>query len=689
MFPQPRRDQRPRASTTCILAFLMSVACLWSTASHAGIGFSTGSACITFGHEPDGAELRIAEVLERRLERRSKAQVRVEAGAAPGPGLQIILGKTDQGGAMDRLCEVHGIELPTYRTVAPESYAAKFVTLDGGPAVVAVGADTRGLLYAVGEILRQVRFSPDDISIGPIDVSTAPAYRFRGSSASQGGTMLEVTGARAWSAEQWQEYALDLALSGANCFYASGASFDFVKGFDLMAITHCRPNELPGLPKEWQGTEYGHWACPSIPEAREALMKRWAGVFAERQDFDILRMYAGDPGGCRCERCAPWGKTFVRLCEEVAALWLQSHPGSIVMIANQDLDNAGDQAIFDYLNAEPRTWLYAIAYGPGSNATSRYFRREQREDLFVYPGAGPLNRYLAEILNQIPKDQRIVHYSDITHWISAQYMVEDPEPYLVALYGRRTFHARPKAFYRIFQAIMPFSEGDIIYSEGYHDEFHQYLWNRLLWDPNRTPDDVTMEYCRLHFGDEAAPLMKEALFQLEENLEAPIADNDGIDRYYGLVRDAGAKMPAHLMARNHRWRLHMQKAALDMHLRLKVREVRRRTEEVKRVAAEALQTRESDSALQEAEALLAAPLENDEMKALREEAGRLGEESNALFGVRNVGYFVLDRAFRDIHRLSRMVKAALAASALDERRELLQEIVEYERPARMSPIMAR
>lgn len=55
---------------------------------------------------------------------------------------------------------------------------------------------------------------------------------------------------------------------------------------------------------------------------------------------------------------------------------------------------------------------------------------------------------------------------------------------------------------------MPFSEGDIIYSEGYHDEFHQYLWNRLLWDPNRSLDEVTLKYCRYYFGEDTAAKSK-------------------------------------------------------------------------------------------------------------------------------------------------------------------------------------
>jgi len=636
---------------------------------------------IALPDDADDLEMRVAEVLRDRITRRSDVSVQITRGEAQEADLRIYLGRTGRGGKLDNLCAANGVVLPGRQRPAPEGYAAKTVQVAGVPSMLAVGVDNRGVLYAAGEILRQLTYHPTSVSLGDVDVSTAPAYRYRGFSANQGGTMMQVTGARAWSQGEWQEYVLDLALGGANTFYAGGAALDFVKSFDLMAETGARPNQLRSkFPKEWQATERGPWVCPSIPEAHDALMKQWEEDFKSRPDYDVLRMFAGDPGGCRCDRCMPWGKTFVLLCEQMANIWLKYHPDSVVMIANQDLSNAGDQAIFDYLNEKPRTWLYAIAYGPGSNAMSSYFRDELREDLFEYPGSGPVNRYLAETLNQLPKYQRIVHYSDITHWISAQYQVENPEPHLVSVYGRRTFHTRPKAFYRIFQAIMPFSEGDIIYSEGYHDEFHQYMWNRLLWNPNRTLDDVMMEYCRYHFGSDAAEQMKEALLQLEENLEAPLATNPGIDRYYLLVKEAGWKIPPHLMKDNHRWRLHMQKAALDKYFQLKLRAELAREQRVSAAIESGLQSNDLDTAIAKATGVLAQPVETPEMLALREEAGRLGEESAAIFGVRNVGYFSLDKDLTGLSWLSKQIDAAAAAKSAKEKRAILTMVARYEDP---------
>jgi len=644
--------------------------------------------------QADDTDLRIADVLKARVERRCGAAVTIARSSADSADLTIYLGTSGGKGALDTLCESQRVKPPGRKTPVPEGFAIRTMRLEGRPSVVMVGKDHRGTLYAVGELLRRMRYEPDGITLPGLDISTAPAYRFRGFSANQGGTMMKATGARPWTQAEWEDYALDLALSGANCFYAGGAAVDFVKSFDMMVETGCRPNELPNPPAAWHATEFGDWVCPSNPEAHAALLKHWEEDFAKRQNGDVLRFFAGDPGGCRCKKCSPWGKTFIHLCEEIAAIWLKSHPGAIVLVANQDLDNAGDQAIFDYLNEAPRPWLYGLAYGPGSNAMSEYFRSELRDDLFTYPGDGPINRYLAETLHQLPAQQHIVHYSDITHWISAQYQVEHPDPYVKAFDGRRTFHARPKAFYKIFQAIMPFSEGDIIYSEGYHDEFHQYLWNRLLWDPNRSLDEVTLEYCRYYFGEDAAEPMKDALYQLEENLEAPFASNPGINRYYDLVAEAGCRMPPHRMegalrGRDHRWRLHMQKAASDKYLQCKVRRGLDQQSRIREVAKAAANSKKPNQVLSDIRAVLAEPKETEEMKRLRDEAGRLGTESNTIFGVRDVGYFALDRPLRIMADLTRMADEAAAAKSKDERRRLLADIVEYKLPEKLGPVLKK
>jgi len=628
--------------------------------------------------EASPVEQRIAEVLKTQIVSRTPVTIEVSQKRNPGADLYVHLGKMRASGALHDLCKDHSVKPPGKEKPNPEGFAVKTVQDGQDRVVIAVGADDRGVLYAVGEILRRLRFEADQVELPAVDVSTSPGFRFRGFSANQGGTMRTATKARPWTEAEARGVMLDYALAGGNCFYAG----DEAKLLSLMTTTGARPNQLLGAhPKEWdaggrEAWEGNQWVCPSIPEARAALLAQWDKDFAQRGDHDVMRFYAGDPGGCNDARCEPWGKTFVKLCEEMAAIWLKYHPKSIVLIANQGLDNAGERAIFDYYREKPRPWSYGIAYGPGSNPLSRYFRdKDLRDDLFVYPGKGPVDRYLAEMLHELPMDQHIMHYSDITHWIRSQYQIDNPEPHIVKAYNRRMFHARPKAMYQIFQAIMPFSEGDIIYSEGNHDEFHQYLWARLLWDPNRELEDVMREYCVLHFGEASADLMVQALFQLEENLVTPLDTNPGIARYYALVKEAGAKMPAWRMQRDYRWRLHMQKAALDQYLQYKLRNELDKERRVRGVLGET-KPGQYDAAIKQAIAILREPTETDEMKQFRDEAGRLGDESNQLHGDRNLGYFKLDSPLRNLPGAIYELEQALAAKSDEEKKSHTQSAVE-------------
>jgi hypothetical protein len=84
--------------------------------------------------------------------------------------------------------------------------------------------------------------------------------------------------------------------------------------------------------------------------------------------------------------------------------------------------------------------------------------------------------------------------------------------------------------------------------------------------------------------------------------------------------------------------------------------------------------------IQEAIQLLVSGMkESSEMLSLKALAGRLGEESNSTFGVRNDGYFNLDHDFVGLGWLKRQLDRALEAKGT-KRMELLQMIIDYENP---------
>jgi hypothetical protein len=631
---------------------------------------------------PGPAEQAAARVLGARLGKISGLRVNLGP-VAEMPELSIHLGIAGRDPSYDALCALHGVTLPGRGTPFAEGYAAKRVLVDSNVTILALAADDRGALYAAGEIYRRARLGEGSVAFEAFDVSTAPAYRFRGFSPSQGGSMMKHTGARGWTEVEHQERLFDSILAGANTFYAGrneDENYRQLKSLGLMTVTDARPNNYyEKFPDEWragkrESWEGDTWICPSIPEARAALLKQWRDDFAQRADHDIMRFYSGDPGGCKDDRCEPWGKTWVELCAEMAAIWHETHPNSKIFIANQDLDNRGDQLIFDYLQAEPRDWVYALCYSPGTNAMSPYFRNELREDLFEYPGDGWVNRYLSHTLHQLPPQQKIVHFSDITHWISAQFAVANPDVYIQKSFGRRTFHARPRAYYKIFHQIMPFSEGDIIYSEGHHDEFHQYMWARLLWNPDISLDELLKEYCTLYFGEEAAGPMAEALLQLELNLEAPLAGNKGIQRYFDLVVEGGERMGPHFMNDNYRWLLHRQKASLDCYVQLRLQRELDQESRVRRILKPALDGGDIAAALEMAHSIATEAPETERMIELREEAGRLGDQSNELFGVRDIGYSKIGQQLRDLEGLRSVLDKAVAAMPA-EQRALVEEAI--------------
>jgi hypothetical protein len=169
--------------------------------------------------------------------------------------------------------------------------------------------------------------------------------------------------------------------------------------------------------------------------------------------------------------------------------------------------------------------------------------------------------------------------------------------------------------------------------------------------------------------------MVQALFQLEENLVTPLDTNAGIGRYYVLVKEAGDKMPAWRMKRDYRWRLHMQKAALDQYLQFKLRNEMNHEQRARDVLA-AIKPGQYEPAIKQALDILRAPTETEEMKRLRDEAGRLGEESDRLHGDRNLGYFKLDTPLRSISGEIASLEEAQAAKSDEDRKAAIDSVIE-------------
>jgi hypothetical protein len=673
-------------------------------------------ATIQVGERATEVERKVAQLLADRLAEPSGLPVRVvsesEAPESTSNELTILLGIPEHHAAIAQVIDRERIEPLGELAPGPEGFLLQVLDRekDRPALLLAASVDERGALYAVGEILRQVDITLDGFEVpGDLSVRTAPAFEVRGTQYGQSHIAKLKGKVRDWTEEELHRMILDYALAGANVFSTGfRKEFDFLKSYGLMTQGGFGANTGDG-PPEWEAKEsIGRtgYLCLSVPEAVEAQIERCENEFKNGPAFDFVKFHGGDGGGCECERCNPYGLTFIKVVEKMAERIHKYHPETRVYFTNQKFDDEDDLAIFKYLQEEPREWLWAWGYGPGSDAMSWQpgHRQTHRMDLFRYPGFGPFGRYCQEIVHQLPPQQVLVYYNEITHWRYAQHgyiqmypradrngdlpphwnhfiYERRPDQALTMVYDRLTFYAWPKFYHWLFNQLLPHSVGDITHSSGHHDHFNQWMWQRLLWAPHTSVEEVVDDYSRTWFGEEAAPLMAKALFQLEENLEEdrdrPIDQKPGIGRYYNLVKQAGALMPAHEMKTNWLWREYMVKGALDKYVQLAVAQQTAVREKVETHIGEALETDAGDRAIESALEMLSQTAETKEMALLREEAERLGEESNELYGVRNEGIFNLVHDYIGLGWYDRQLRRALESEG-ERRRELLWMVAHYE-----------
>lgn len=675
---------------------------------------------VHIGADASPVERKVAQLLADRLAEPTGLTTSVDESDAlttKHGEMVVLFGVSDRNEVIGELLETERIAPLTELAPGPEGFLLQH--FDGaemtGPMspgdtefIVAAGIDERGCLYATGELLRHTEWSAKGVKFPSLSaVRAAPAFEFRGTQFGQSHIAKSVAQVRPWTEEETHRVILDYALAGANTFSTNPQWVPFLRSYGLMAETDFGPNvgSHPDHP-EWEAAEsIGRlgYVCLSIPEARAFMLKKCEDEFKDAPFYDLIKFKGGDGGGCECDKCDPYGKPFIEFSAELAGVIHKYHPDTKIYFTNQKFDNADDEAVFDYLEEEPREWLWAFGYGPGSDATTWQpgHRQTHRMDLFRYPGYGPYRLYPKEILHRLPPQQVLMYFNEITHWKYAQHAFVQmypradregnlpphwsheiyerfPDQALTMVYNRLSFYACPRYYHRVFNDVMPYAVGDITHSSGRHDHFNQWMWMRLLFNPRMTVEEVTDEYARTWFGPEAGPEMAEAIFQLEYNLqehEGGIAANDGIRKYYDLVKSAGAKMPGHWMKTNAMWRMYMQKGSLDLHTQLAVQQQKA----LEAAVVAMVKNGGNDETIARALERFDALEPSDEMSALREEARVLGEESNALFGDRNDGYFTLDHDFVGLGWLKRQLERAQAASGA-ERSDLLAMIANYTYP---------
>ncbi len=656
-------------------------------------------------------EHKVVDIFTKRVVKRSDVTVETideESAKKPG-GLKrydaaILIGQPSHNSLVRHALLSSGVRAPEGNYPGPEGFVLHTIKngVDGitkrMPVIVASGVDDRGTVYAMGRLLREARYMPDSVIIPDLTIVDKPAFEYRGLGISHmDPRQAQRTGA---SGEfDGYHYTEDQMIFGFNTFLVGngtvsvsrlneegylermGAQSEIIDEYGLLYLKQYAPNGISR--DDWkEGFKGRVMACPSVPEAREIMLKGREALYRSSKRIDVLLLVSGDVAGCHCEDCLPWVKTYVELCEEIAEIYHRYFPDGKVWLTTQELDFDETQWLWDYLNEKPRPWIDAISYAPSGDELSPYLTGRINYKYEKYMGMGRRSRYLREVLKQVPRTIEVTSFPDISHWVSSQYALPEVAPEMAAVHERRTFNVRPRQMYDIFKETAGLTIGTTAYCEGIFDDVNKAVWTQLHWNPDLTVEEILEDYYRWYCGPEAAPELVEAAFQLEENMQSQVLENgEGFERFLSLVRSAGEKIPPRFRKDNWRYLMLLEKGLTDLYVYHKVNEGTRRLATVNELLLQAKKSHDPKPLLTKALGVLEQEPETSEMIKVREEAKAVDDELDAAAGYRFIALInMVERDLVGLQWTADRIREMLETEDIEVMKESADALARYGDP---------
>src|ERR1035437_6250209 len=421
---------------------------------------------------------------------------------------------------------------------APEGYRLCVRKAEHNPAVVILGNDERGVLFGVGNLLRELRMERGSVSLrADLDITTAPKYPLRGH---QLGYRPKCNSYDAWDLAVGEQYFRDLAVFGCNAIELIPPRSD-----DDADSPH-----FPRPPMEMRqgmarladsyGLDVWIW-YPAMDKdyadatTVESALREWSEVFSKLSRIDAVFVPGGDPGHTQ-------PKVLMALLEKQAENLHHYHPKAQMWVSPQSFDQSWLDEFIDILKREQPSWLSGVVFGQQVRIS------------------------LPRLRELVPAKYPIRHYPDITHSRQCQYPVADWDVAYALTEARECINPRPEAEAAIFRKTQPFTVGFLSYSEGCNDDVNKFIWSGLGWDPEARVVDILRQYSRYFIGERYADDFAQGLLVLERNWEGPLLANDRVDctltQFQALERGAS---PADL--KNWRFQQALFRAYYDAYVR--------------------------------------------------------------------------------------------------------------------------
>jgi hypothetical protein len=451
----------------------------------------------------------------------------------------VLVGPAD---GVRLLAAKHGIKLPDdLGKGGREGYSISVDATGSAPAVWVAGNDSRGVLFGVGRLLRELRLNRMKITLPTsFHEISAPRTPLRGH---QLGYRPKTNSYDGWIVAMWEQYIRDLAVFGSNAIELIPPHSDDAADSPLFPLPPLRMmTEMSRLAADygldvsvWYPALDGDYADPAVVELS---LKHWAEVFQALPRLDAVFVPGGDPGNTR-------PKVLFALLEKQAANLRRYHPKAQMWVSPQSFNREWLDEFFDLLKQEP-PWLAGVVYGP-----------EVRVGLPAFRAA-------------VPKHYPIRNYPDITHSRHCQYPVPDWDVAFALTEGREVSNPRPMQTAAIFRHGRPHTGGFLTYSEGCHDDVNKMVWSALGWDERADVRDVLRQYTRYFVGPEWEERFADGLLGLERNWTGPVLDNVGIEetlnQFRTMERQAGPRVKL-----NWRFQQALYRAYYDGYIRARLR----------------------------------------------------------------------------------------------------------------------
>jgi len=452
----------------------------------------------------------------------------------------------------------------------PEGYRLFVDTANPGQtAVWIVGADPRGAFFGVGRLLQELEWSKGQVQLPvPLDIATAPVYPIRGH---QLGYRHRANSYDAWDDKQYEQHIRELAIFGSNCM--ENIPFEDDRPSPHMPISRREMNLRIGEICDRYDIDHWVWTPATFDlndkERRAQHLKEHEDFYRECKRLDAVFFPGGDPGNNPPELVMPF-------LEDLAKLLIPLHPKARIWLSLQKFSGGEIRDVYRYIEQEKPTWLGGLVCGPSSPAI---------------PGTR----------ERLPEQYKLRHYPDITHNKICQY----PFPWWDQAYaltlGREGINPCPVFYAEVHNALAPYTDGFLTYSDGIHDDVNKTIWSVRGWDPEADVREALVGYTRFFFGPDVAEEAADGILALEKNWVGPLALNGGVDATLSHWRHLEEKAPQ--LSANWRWQLCLLRANYDAYVRHRLIYEAKLEQEANAVLAEA-ENLGADAAMDAALAIL-------------------------------------------------------------------------------------